>query len=200
MGFSDTCDETSKQLRPLDIYGYSQAVVRSPGRQKPAASRNRGFEFFNVYGPNENIIKLRCECRYKAFQQIELNGQVELFKSYLPDFGDGEQKRDFVYVKDCCEVIWWLIENPQVTGLFNLGSGTARTWKDLVGAVFASFGREKRINYIEIPAPLRKQYQYFTQAEMTKLRDAGCKLHFHTLEEGVADYVKNYLLTPNPYY
>ena len=136
---------------------------------------------------------------YKAFHQIKETGKVRLFKSYLPQYPDGGQLRDFVYVKDCIDVMWWLFKNQDVNGIFNLGTGKARTWNDLINAVFAAMGIKPNIEYIEMPESLRNQYQYFTQAEMDKLGQSGCPVDFSTLEDSVRDYVVNYLQQNDPH-
>ena len=137
---------------------------------------------------------------FKAVEQINQTGKVRLFKSYRSEYGDGEQKRDFIYVKDCCRVMFWLLENKNVCGIYNLGTGRARTWNELVEAVFAAMKREVQIEYIDMPDSLRGKYQYLTEAKMEKLRTAGCSLPFTSLEEGVRDYVQNYLLQEYPYF
>ncbi|MEA1970177.1 MAG: NAD-dependent epimerase/dehydratase family protein, partial [Thermodesulfobacteriota bacterium] len=152
-----------------------------------------GIKFFNVFGPNEYHKEDMRSVIHKSFGQIREAGRVKLFKSHRPDFRDGEQKRDFVYVKDCAEVIWWFLENRDVTGIFNLGTGQARTWNDLTGAVFAAMGIEPGIEYIEMPESIRQQYQYFTEAKMDKLLSMGCPVQFSLLEDAVSDYVINYL-------
>jgi ADP-L-glycero-D-manno-heptose 6-epimerase len=135
----------------------------------------------------------------KSFAQIKETGLVKLFKSYNKDYKDGEQKRDFIYIKDCTEVIWWLIQNKQVNGIFNLGTGKARTWNDLVTAVFSALKKKPKIEYIEMPEVLRDKYQYFTEAKMDKLKAAGCPVKFSSLEDGVKDYVQNYLTQADPF-
>ncbi|MEA1935349.1 MAG: NAD-dependent epimerase/dehydratase family protein, partial [Thermodesulfobacteriota bacterium] len=130
---------------------------------------------------------------YKAYRQINETGKVRLFKSYRPEYKDGEQMRDFVYIKDCVEALWWLLENREANGIFNLGTGHARTWNDLVNAVFSAMNRDPQIDYIKMPESIRDQYQYFTEAKMDKLHAAGCPLSFHSLEDAVNDYVVNYL-------
>ena len=135
----------------------------------------------------------------KSFRQIEQTGKIGLFKSYRPDYQDGEQRRDFVYVKDCCDVMLWMLEQPSVAGVFNLGTGQARSWNDLAQAVFTAMGRRPNIEYIEMPEVLRPRYQYLTEASMDKLRQAGYRQPFTTLEEGVEDYVTNYLSKADSY-
>ena len=124
---------------------------------------------------------------------------MKLFKSYLPEYAHGGQKRDFIYVRDCVDVMWWLLENPEVNGIFNLGTGEARTWNSLARSVFQALSLETDIEYIEMPGELQGQYQYFTQAEMGKLRDAGYTKPFTSLEDGARDYVQNFLEEPVPY-
>jgi ADP-L-glycero-D-manno-heptose 6-epimerase len=124
---------------------------------------------------------------------------VKLFKSFLPKYPDGGQLRDFVYVKDCIDVMWWLFKNPDVNGIFNLGTGKARTWNDLIKAVFSAMKKTTNIEYIEMPEALRNQYQYFTEAKMDKFKAAGCPVAFSLLEDSVRDYVVNYLQQPDPY-
>ena len=136
---------------------------------------------------------------YKAFHQIRSVGQVRLFKSDRPDYPDGGQQRDFVYVKDCVDVLWWFLEHPHVAGLFNLGTGRARTWNDLTSAVFSALALPPRIEYVDMPSALVGRYQYFTQADMTKLRHLGYAAEFATLEDAVRDYVVNYLATDKPH-
>lgn len=136
---------------------------------------------------------------YKSFHQIRQTGKVNLFKSYLPQYGDGGQMRDFVYVKDCIDAMWWLFKNEDANGIFNLGTGKARTWNDLINAVFAAMDVRPNIEYIEMPEALRNQYQYFTEAEMRKLRDYGCSIAFSSLEDSVHDYVRNYLQKTDPH-
>ena len=187
-------DETVKTLRPLNIYGYSKHLFDLWALRTGAANKMAGLKFFNVFGPNEYHKEDMRSVVEKAFHQIQETGKVKLFKSYLEGYADGEQKRDFVYVKDCTDIMWWLLENPDVNGIYNVGTGTARTWKDLVTAVFSAMGKETNIEYIDMPQELQGKYQYFTQAKMDKLRSAGYNAAPTSLEEAVADYVQNYLL------
>jgi ADP-L-glycero-D-manno-heptose 6-epimerase len=124
---------------------------------------------------------------------------MRLFKSYRPDYADGQQQRDFIYIKDCVEVICWLLGRPEINGLFNVGTGAARSWVDLAQAVFQAMGQAPAIEFVDMPAGLARQYQYFTQARMQKLASLGCPVRFRSLEAGVADYVTNYLATDCPY-
>jgi ADP-L-glycero-D-manno-heptose 6-epimerase len=130
---------------------------------------------------------------YNAYGQIKETGTLKLFRSEKPEYADGEQKRDFVYVKDCVNVLYWLIQNPDANGIFNLGSGKARSWNDLAGAIFAAMDRERNVTYVDLPDTLRGKYQYFTEATTSKLRSLGCPMEFPSLEERVADYVRGYL-------
>ena len=197
-GYRDD-EATARKLVPLNAYGYSKQLFDEWAIHSGASQKMVGLKFFNVYGPNEYHKGLMTSAVFKAFHQIRDTGQMRLFRSYRPDIADGQQKRDFVYVKDCVSVITWLIENRQVNGLLNLGTGQARTWEDLMKAVCQAMDCPTRIEYIEMPEELRGQYQYFTQADMSKLRAAGCPVQFHSLEDGIRDYVRNYLQQSSPY-
>jgi ADP-L-glycero-D-manno-heptose 6-epimerase len=197
-GYSDD-DAVSERLSPLNMYGYSKQLFDLWAIRTGAAKAIAGLKFFNVYGPNEYHKGEMRSVIHKAFGQIQDTGTVKLFKSYRPEVRDGEQVRDFVYVKDAVEVLSWLLEHPQANGIFNVGTGQARTWNDLVAAVFAALKREPRIDYIEMPAELRDRYQYRTEADIRKLQTAGFNRPFATLEAGVTDYVKNYLTHADPY-
>lgn len=192
-------DEISlDRLVPLNIYGYSKQLFDLWAWRTGALQRICGVKFFNVYGPNEYHKDDMRSVVHKAWDQVRTTGQVRLFKSHRPDYGDGEQKRDFIWIGDCVRVLAWLLEHRNVNGIFNLGTGRARTWKDLVHAVFAAMGREPRIEFIDIPEPIRNKYQYFTEARMEKLRAAGCPFEPTPLEEGVRQYVA-ILARPHPY-
>lgn len=197
-GFSDDHDKI-KTLKPINMYGYSKQVFDVRALKHSWENNIAGIKFFNVYGPNEYHKGDMTSVIFKAFHQIKETGKVRLFKSYLPQYPDGGQLRDFVYVKDCIDVMWWLFNNQDVNGIFNLGTGKARTWNDLINAVFAAMGIGPNIEYIEMPEALRNQYQYFTQAEMDKLRQTGCPVDFSTLEDSVRDYVVNYLQQTDPH-
>lgn len=191
-GFND--DEAKLwSLKPINPYGYSKHIFDLWACERGLFSNLCGLKFFNVYGPNEHHKGEMQSVIAKSFNMIMHQGRVELFKSYRDGFRDGEQKRDFVYVKDCVEVMWWLLNTPTVNGIFNLGTGSARTWNDLMAAVFKACQKPLQIDYIEMPDKLRGQYQYYTEASMQKLRQAGCSVVFHSLEDGVADYVTQYL-------
>lgn len=197
-GFSDA-DAVTKDLQPINMYGYSKQLFDLRLLRQRAEHKVAGIKFFNVFGPQEYHKEDMRSVVNKSFHQIQEQGKVRLFKSHRPDFGDGEQQRDFIYIKDCVEVLWWLLKNREVNGIFNLGTGHARTWKELVGAVFAALGREPEIEYIDMPPAIRDQYQYFTEAPLEKLKQAGCPLSFHTLEAAVHDYVTGYLQKADPY-
>ena len=196
-GFDDRMD--IRLLRPLNGYGYSKQLFdlwteKELAVGRPAPRQRVGFKFFNVYGPNEYFKGSMASVVFHSFNKISETGRMGLFKSYREGVADGGQLRDFVYVKDVCRVIRFAMEHPGMNGLFNLGTGTARTFSDLAAATFRAMGREPNIEYIEMPEELREKYQYYTKAEMEKLRSAGYTEEFYTLEDGVEDYVQNYLM------
>jgi ADP-L-glycero-D-manno-heptose 6-epimerase len=205
LGFQDTfSSEALALLRPLNLYGWSKhlfdrriaRIVESKLKTPPQWA---GLKFFNVYGPNEFHKGSMKSVVAHLYPKISSGQPARLFKSYHPDFPDGGQKRDFVCVKDCVNVILWLLENPSISGLFNVGSGIARTFEDLAIATMKAAGVEPRIEYIEMPETLRGKYQYFTEADLTNLKVAGYP-HLPTcLEEGVLDYIQNYLIAEDPY-
>ncbi len=192
LGFSDD-DATSMTLRPLNAYGYSKQVFDQWLVHNGMQNKVAGIKFFNVFGPNEyhkgEMKSLVC----KAYNQIQEIGKIRLFKSYRPEYKHGEQVRDFVYIKDCTDVMWWLLNSPKINGIFNLGTGTARTWNDLAKAIFAALGTVPNIEYIEMPDELRGAYQYHTEADTRKIFAAGCPVTFRSLEDSVKDYVQQYL-------
>lgn len=189
-----------EKLIPLNPYGDSKnnfdKWVLKQEKQPPFWA---GLKFFNVYGPNEFHKGRMASVIFHAFNQIEASGEMKLFRSHNPDYTDGGQLRDFVYVKDVVNVCLFLMENELRSGIYNLGSGKARTFLDLARNTFEAMEREERISFIDTPADIRDKYQYFTEADMSKLIGQGYTTPFHTLEEGVADYVKNYL-TEKKYY
>jgi len=197
LGFDDG-DDVTPTLRPINMYGYSKQLFDLWVLRRKAEERIAGIKFFNVFGPNEHHKGDMASVVFKAFHQIRREGRVRLFKSYRAEYPDGGQKRDFVYVKDAVEVMRWLLDHPDINGLFNLGTGQARTWNDLIGAVFAALGREPAIDYIDMPPGLDAQYQYFTEAKMDKIRAMGCPATFRPLEEAVQDYVTGHLAQPDP--
>lgn len=198
-GFSDN-PEQLLSFRPLNVYGYSKHMFDLFAQQSGLATKICGLKFFNVFGPNEYHKGEMRSVVHKAFEQISKTGKLQLFKSYRDDFADGEQKRDFVYIKDCVHIMWQLLQEPRVNGVFNLGTGQAQTWNNLAKATFKAMGREERIEYIEMPEHLREKYQYYTQADMQNLSQALPLMPFTSLEKGVEDYIKNFLLNPVPYY
>ena len=204
-GFSDDDSvEALNALRPLNAYGWSKAVVdrriarivREGGK---APRQWAGLKFFNVYGPNEYHKGDMQSVVSKIYPVASAGEAATLFESHHPDFEDGGQSRDFVYVADCVKVVLWLLENPQVSGVYNLGTGEARSFKDLASAVYRALGIEPKIQYVPTPEAIRDKYQYFTQADMSRLRAAGFEQSFTSLEDGVKDYVQNYLHTTDPY-
>ncbi len=195
-GFSDSHTIVDK-LEPLNEYGRSKNDFDAWALEQSAAPpRWYGLKFFNVYGPNEYHKGRMASVIWHTFRQVTATGAMKLFRSHHPDYADGQQSRDFIYVKDLCRVCHWLMDNqPDDSGLYNLGTGTARPFHDLARATFAAMDREPDISFIDTPADLREKYQYFTEADMSKLRAAGYERPFLTLEEGVDDYVRNYLTT-----
>lgn len=196
-GFSDN-DEVTPKLKPLNIYGYSKLLFDMWAIKSHAINHITGLRFFNVYGPNEYHKDDMASVVFKAFNSINKSGSINLFKSHRIDFQDGEQCRDFIYVKDCTDVIWQLVQKPNVTGIFNLGSGQAQTWNQLAKSVFTALGTPPKIEYIDMPESIREKYQYFTQAPIDKLKKHGISVPSTTLQDGVADYVTKYLA--NNYY
>jgi ADP-L-glycero-D-manno-heptose 6-epimerase len=193
LGYEDRHD-LPYELKPLNPYGISKNEFDKWALQQPAQPPFwAGLKFFNVYGPNEYHKGRMASVIFHSFNQIKKDGFVKLFKSHRPDFKDGQQLRDFVYVKDVVKVCYWLMEQRPASGLYNLGTGKARSFEDLVKATFAGLDLPAKIEYIDMPEDIRDKYQYFTEAKMDKLRQAGYKNAFHSLEEGVVDYVRNYL-------
>lgn len=197
-GFSDDHGRIPP-LQPINMYGYSKQVFDLWVLRHKLESQMAGIRFFNVFGPNEYHKGDMTSVIFKAFHQIRQTGKVRLFKSYLPEYSDGGQMRDFVYVKNCVDVLWWLLKHPKANGIFNLGTGRARTWNDLINAVYAAMNLTPDIEYIEMPEGLRNQYQYFTEADMGKLKKAGAPVDFPALEDSVRDYVCNYLQKSDPH-
>ncbi len=193
LGYSDA-DENTPTYRPLNIYGYSKQMVDLWALKTGAFQFIAGLKYFNVYGPGEAHKNDMRSVVHKAFEQIQKTGKVQLFKSHRPDYQHGEQIRDFLYVKDAVDMTLWLGENPSISGLFNCGTGTPRTWIDLVTAVFNAMNIAPHIEWIDIPKHLREKYQYYTCAEMNKIRTAGYPAQFHSLEDGVLDYIQNHLM------
>ena len=204
-GFDDDgSPEALAALRPLNAYGWSKQVVdrriarivADGGRTPPQWA---GLKFFNVYGPNEYHKGGMRSVVEQLHAPIAAGEPATLFRSHNPDYPDGGQMRDFVWVGDCVRVVLWLLDNPEVSGLFNLGTGQARSFADLARAVFAALGREPAIRFIDTPEAIREKYQYFTEARMERLRAAGYDAPFTSLEDGVADYIGSYLSADDPY-
>lgn len=189
-GYSDA-DDVTPTLHPLNMYGMSKHLFDLWAMRHGLLDRIAGLKYFNVYGPGEAHKGGMRSMIHKAYGQIKEAGEVRLFKSYRPEYGDGEQVRDFVYVKDAVAVTLFCGECPEASGLFNCGTGAARSWNDLAKAVFSAMELPVKIDYIEMPQELRGKYQYYTQAEMTKLRSAGFDRPFMSLEDGVRDYVQH---------
>ena len=186
-GYSDD-DSLTPQLKPLNLYGLSKQKfdlwVLNQGYQASMV----GLKFFNVFGPNEYHKGDMRSLVAKAYDGVVIEGKMKLFKSYKKEYRDGEQKRDFIYVKDALDVMIFLMQHPQVNGIFNLGTGQAHTWNNLAHTLFAAVGKKPFIEYIDMPETLRPRYQYFTQADMSKLRAAGYQRSFSSLKTAVADY------------
>lgn len=192
-GFNDKADIDA--LRPLNAYGYSKQLFDQwvEHQAKSFPIQHVGLKFFNVYGPNEYYKGSMASMVFHGFKQIKSEEKIKLFKSYRKEYPDGAQERDFVYVKDVCSVITWFLENGNISGLFNVGTGEARTFGELAHAIFYNLGIKQNIEYIDMPEGLREKYQYHTLAEIGKLREVGYKKEFFTLESGIRDYVMNYL-------
>ncbi len=204
-GFSDEGGfEAHLQLMPLNAYGYSKKlfdlyVLNEVERGRATPPQWAGLKFFNVYGPNEYHKGPMQSVVAQIAPKVQTGAAIELFKSHNPDYADGGQLRDFVSVRDVVRVIDWLMATPSVSGVYNLGSGQARSFADLTHATAAAMGRVADIRYIDMPEAIRKHYQYFTEAKMDKLRAAGYPHAMLSLEDGVADYVQRYLMQPDPY-
>jgi ADP-L-glycero-D-manno-heptose 6-epimerase len=183
-----------ESLRPLNAYGYSKQLFDLHAKRRGLFSEIVSLKYFNVFGPNEWHKGDMRSLVNKAYAQVVDTGRISLFKSYKPEFKDGEQKRDFLYVKDAVDMTIHLAVTRAANGIFNLGSGQARTWIDLANAVFAALARPSQIDFIEMPEAIRDKYQYFTRANIEKLEKTGYQGPRFTLEQAVADYVQNYLV------
>ncbi|MCB0343658.1 MAG: ADP-glyceromanno-heptose 6-epimerase [Bdellovibrionales bacterium] len=197
-GFSDD-DSVTPSLRPLNMYAYSKQLMDTWALRTGAAEKIVGLKYFNVFGPNEYHKEDMQSVVLKAFEQIKETGKVKLFKSHRSDFADGEQRRDFVYVKDCAKITTWFLGKPEVNGIYNVGTGASGTWLELVRAVFSAMGKQESIEFVDMPLELQGKYQYFTEANMTKLRSAGYTDEFTSLSTAVKDYVQNYLMQDDRY-
>ena len=204
-GFDDEFSVAAlARLRPLNAYGWSKHLFdRRVARllehhgQRPA--QWAGLKFFNVYGPNEYHKGAMQSVAVQIYRRAANGEAARLFRSHRDGIPDGGQKRDFVYVRDAVDMMLWLYDHPAVNGLFNIGSGAARSFADLAQAIFRAMGREPRVDYIDTPLEIRDKYQYFTEARMDRLRAAGYDKSATSLEDGVADYVQSYLAAPDPY-
>jgi ADP-L-glycero-D-manno-heptose 6-epimerase len=193
-GMDDSDPGQLERLRPLNLYGQSKQWMDLHAWREGWLDRIVGLKYFNVFGPNENHKGDMRSVVCKSFAEALKTGVIQLFKSYRPQYRDGEQQRDFLYVKDAVAMTLHLAANPAANGIFNIGSGNARTWNDLARAVFAALGREPRIEYIEMPESIRDKYQYFTQADVRKLLSTGYDQTITSLEDAVRDYVVSYLV------
>jgi ADP-L-glycero-D-manno-heptose 6-epimerase len=198
LGFSDATD--AEQLRPLNLYGESKVRFDRWAVQQKSTPKNwYGLKFFNVYGPNEYHKGPMLSVPYKSYFQIRDEGKLQLFKSYRNDYGDGDQKRDFIYVKEVTGWMLELIKKTPASGVYNMGTGNARSWNDVARAGFAAMGKAANIEYVEMPKNLINQYQYFTEADMQKWQKAGLSPSRWPLEVAIKDYLQNYLSKPDPY-
>ena len=193
-GMDDASPDALERLKPLNLYGESKHLMDLHAWRQGWLERLVALKYFNVFGPNEEHKGEMRSVVNKSFAQVMQTGVIRLFKSYRPEYGDGEQRRDFLYVKDAVRMTLHLAEHRQAAGIFNIGSGKAHTWNELAGAIFSALGREPRIEYIEMPQTIRDKYQYFTEAKIKKLRSAGYKQPITPLSEAVRDYVQNYLV------
>lgn len=193
LGYEDS-HEIIPRLQPLNPYGISKNEFDKWALEQQAQPPFwAGLKFFNVYGPNEYHKARMASVIFHSFNQIKATGQVKLFRSHRPDYKDGQQLRDFIYVKDLLKICYWLMEHQPASAIYNLGTGKARSFEDLAKATFAGLDLAPDIVFIDMPKDIRDKYQYFTEADMHKLRAAGYKESFYSLEEGVGDYVRNYL-------
>ena len=205
LGFEDDATLAHlNSLRPLNAYGWSKAlfdrkVARELAENRPTPPQHVGLKFFNVYGPNEYHKGSQKSVVAHMFPFVKAGEPVRLFKSYRAEYPDGGQLRDFVWVGDVVDVIIWMLRNPKVSGLFNVGSGEARSFADLARATWAAMGKQAQITYVDMPETLRDKYQYYTKANLAKLRAAGYTAPMTNLEDGVRQYVQNYLNAPDIY-
>ena len=204
-GFSDDgSPEALKRLSPLNLYGWSKHLFDLLVADRAASKENLppqwcGLKFFNVFGPNEYHKGEMMSLAAKRFDDVKQGRTVTLFKSHRPGIEDGDQRRDFIYIDDAVAVVRWLLASPQVSGIFNVGTGQARSFRDLIAALFRAMGRQPAIEYVDMPEQIRNQYQYFTQAEVENIRRAGYNGGFTPLEDAVADYATRYLNAADRY-
>jgi len=187
-GYSDK-DDITVSLVPLNMYGYSKHAFDVWVLKNNLQKKVVGFKFFNVFGPNEYHKGDMRSMVHKGYHQIKTNGTIRLFKSYKKEYADGEQKRDFIYVKDAVEIIWYFLNHPEQTGIVNIGTGNAHTWNELAHALFKALSLKPRIEYFDMPEILQDKYQYVTEADVTKLRKAGFTAYFCNFEDAIKDYV-----------
>jgi ADP-L-glycero-D-manno-heptose 6-epimerase len=187
-GYSDE-DTITRQLEPLNFYGQSKQNFDLWVLDNGLINKVVGLKFFNVFGPNEYHKGEMQSVVAKAYKRVKEEGSISLFKSYRPEYADGQQRRDFIYVKDVVEVIDFFRQRPEVNGIFNVGTGQAQSWNDLAAALFLAVGKPLKIEYVDMPEYLKKRYQYFTEADIKKLRQAGFTRPFTSLDEAVKDYV-----------
>lgn len=193
LGYSDD-DAITPRLQPLNAYGWSKQTFDLHALERGWFSRIVGLKYFNVYGPHEDHKEEMRSLVQKAYRLIGERGEMPLFRSHRPDYADGEQNRDFVYVRDAVKVTLFFLDHQDVSGLFNCGTGEARTWLDLARGLFQAMDLDPRIRFVDMPESIRDKYQYHTQADVSKLRAAGYKGHFTPLEDGIRDYVQSYLV------
>ena len=199
LGFSDD-DALTPQFRPLNPYAFSKWLFDREALREGWTNSLVGLRFFNVFGPNEYHKHRGASVVWHATRQIQETGQIKLFQSHKEGYADGEQRRDFVYVKDVCDVVLWFLDHPETNGIFNVGTGQARTFNDLAAAIFSALGRPPHIEYIPTPETIRSSYQYFTEADLGKLRAVGYDRPMTSLEDAIQDYITGYLQNErNPY-
>lgn len=197
-GYDD--EESIDGLMPLNPYGYSKQIFdKWVLKQKETPKQWAGLKFFNVYGPNEYHKKRMASVVYHTFNQVKETGEMKLFKSHKDGYENGYQLRDFIYVKDIIKVVSFFLDSEGKSGIYNLGTGQARAFYDLAKETMMAMGKEPKIDFIDMPVDIRDKYQYFTEAKMDKLKKVGYSQKFYSLEEGVSDYVKNYLLKEDKY-
>jgi len=199
LGFSDD-DALTPNFEPLNPYAFSKWAFDCHALTEGWQKKVGGLRFFNVFGPNEYHKSRMASVVWHSVNQVRETGQIRLFQSHRPDYAHGAQTRDFIYVKDVCDVVLWFLDHPEANGIFNLGTGKSRTYNDLAAAIFAALGVAPHIEYIPTPESFRHTYQYYTQADLAKLRIAGCDHAFAVLEDTIKDYVQGYLSSPaGPY-
>jgi ADP-L-glycero-D-manno-heptose 6-epimerase len=204
-GFKDdTSPEALAKLRPLNAYGWSKhfvdrRIARLAERKSTLPAQWVGLKFFNVYGPNEYHKGSMKSVIAQNHARIRNGEPLRLFRSKRQDYSDGGQLRDFIYVNDCVDLILWLMDNPQISGIYNVGTGRARSWLDLAQAMFAAVGQAPAIQFIDMPVEIADKYQYYTEATVDRLRSVGYTKEFTSLEIGIADYVQRFLASGDPY-